>query len=454
LELEFSVIFFYLLITVMPLIRHPLWERYVGDVTIIKCVGLLCLLYAGVHVALRRRLPAFFSTWQARLFILFFLISAASYLLMGSRTDLEFNPILSYSSFLVLLFITLAVVDSLSRLRWVLLVAIGSEAFASLYVLREWQKYHNVYAQFRPGFVVGDPNYFCVSAVLCLPIASYLLLGEQRLLQRLYCLGCLLLTLAAVTLSASRGGLIGLIVSFFFAIWHSRRRVRNFVLVMCLLVPMTIFSPTSPLRRLLRPNYSAQQSTENHEQILVAGLRMIAAHPLVGVGLGNFKLRMSSYADPDLQQQFIAHNSYLEVAAEMGVPALMVFLGILFFTFRTLTQLRVRLAASEATLLLRAVQGIQAGMAGSCISLFFVSGQYQKLNWFIIFLVMCLPPLEKAVREGEKAHVPRRDTGWASRQPPRRREPARERRLAWGSRGLSALSPLRAKQFLRNREES
>ncbi len=434
----FSVIFFYLLITVMPLTRHPVWERFIGDVTIVKCVGLLCLFYAGAHLALRRRLPAFFSTWQARLFILFFLMCAASYLLMGSRTELEFSPILSYSSFLALLFITLAVVDSLSRLRWVLLVAIGSEAFASLYVLREWQKYRSVYAQFRPGFVVGDANYFCVSAVLCLPIAFYLLLGRQRLLERLYCLGCLLLTLAAVAFSASRGGLLGLLVSFFFAVWHSRRRMRNFVLVMCLFIPMVAFSPTSPLRRLLRPNYSAQQSTENHKQILVAGLRMIVAHPLVGVGLGNFKLRMSSYADPDLQQQFIAHNAYLEVAAEMGLPALIVFVSILFFTFRTLSQLRARLAKSEPTLVLRAVQGIQAGLAGSCISLFFVSGQYQKLNWFIIFLVMCLPPLEKAASEGEKARVRTVGIGRASPPPQRRRDSVGDRRLAWSSRGLHA----------------
>lgn len=432
------MIFFYLLISVMPLTRHPLWERFIGDITLIKCLGLLCLLYASVHLVVRRSLPAFFSTWQARFFILFFLMCATSYLFMGSRAELEYSPLLSYSSFLALFFVTLAVVDSMSRLRWVLLVAIGSEALASLYVLREWQKLHGVYAQFRPGFVVGDPNYFCVSAVLCVPIAFYLLLGQPRLWERVYCLGCLLLTSAAVALSASRGGLLGLTFSFLFAVWHSRRRARNLLLVLCLLVPMVAISPTSPLQRLLRPNASVQQSTENHKQILVAGLRMIAAHPLVGVGLGNFKLRMSSYVDPGLQQQFMAHNAYLEVAAEMGVPALMVFLGILLFTFRTLSQMRARLAKSEETLLLRAVQGIQAGMAGSCISLFFVSGQYQKLNWFIIFLVMCLPLLERAAPEGEKARVRRLGVLPVPRREPRSRGPAGDRGLVWGSRGLHA----------------
>jgi hypothetical protein len=77
-------------------------------------------------------------------------------------------------------------------------------------------------------------------------------------------------------------------------------------------------------------------------------------------------------------------------------------------------------------------------MAGSCISLFFVSGQYQKLNWFIIFLVMCLPPLEQAAREGEKAGVRGVGIGRASPPPQRRRDCISDRRLAWSSRGLHA----------------
>ena len=60
--------------------------------------------------------------------------------------------------------------DSLQRLRWVILMAIGSVAYASLHLIREWQKYGGMAAGYRPGWVVGDPNYYSISALLCIPM--------------------------------------------------------------------------------------------------------------------------------------------------------------------------------------------------------------------------------------------------------------------------------------------
>jgi len=54
-------------------------------------------------------------------------------------------------------------------------------------------------------------------------------------------------------------------------------------------------------------------------------LTIIKAHPLVGVGLGNFSLRNSLYA----------HNSYLQIWAEMGILGLLSFLWIILAFFKT-----------------------------------------------------------------------------------------------------------------------
>lgn len=54
-------------------------------------------------------------------------------------------------------------------------------------------------------------------------------------------------------------------------------------------------------------------------------LEIINAHPLTGVGLGNFNLLQSRYA----------HNSYLQICAEMGIPALLSFIWLAFFIVRS-----------------------------------------------------------------------------------------------------------------------
>lgn len=385
------MILFYFLVGIMPLSQHHIWARFVGELTIFKYIGGACVLYAVLHLASRRAIPAYFRTWQARLLIVFYLMAAASYFTKGAGGVLELSPFLSYTSFLLLFFVTVTVVDSLRRLRWVMLVAVGSVAFASLYVLREWQKYQSVYAGFRPGWVVGDPNYFNISAVLTLPIAFYLLLGARDMWARLFCLVCLLVTLVAVTLGASRGGFLGLIAALLLTVWHSRERLRNVTLVGVLVLPVALLLPISPLQRLLHPSQSDKGAEESRIAVWRAGLHMMAAHPIAGVGLGNFKSLVPQYSRDKNPPDNIAHNAYIEIGAEMGLPTLFAFLGILVFSYRTLSRVRVRASRAGLPFVWQAASSLQAGLVGSGVAIFFVSGQYQKLLWLMVFLSVGLP---------------------------------------------------------------
>lgn len=403
---------FYLLVGVMPLSQHHIWGAMVGEATVFKYLGAFCVLYAVIHLATRRNFPPFFATWQARLFVVFFLIATTSYLAHYIPKPWESSPFLSYVSFLLLLFVTLTVVDSPRRLRWVLLVAIGSVAFASLYMIREWQKAYPVHGfSYRPGWVVGDPNYFTISALLTLPLAFYMMLERRSLWERWFCLGCLIVTLVAVTLGASRGGFLGLVAAFLFVVWRSRRRPRNLALVSASLLALSFASPVSPVKRLLHPARSDVEAEESRLVAWHAGLCMIRAHPFTGIGLGNFKILMPLYGGPGAKVDSIAHNAYVEIAAEMGIPALLIFLAMLYFSHRTLQQVSRRQQVSGRKLLRQAAFGIQGGLLGSAVALFFVSGQYQKLLWLMVFLSMCLPgllPLKASRardREGSQSHT-------------------------------------------------
>src|SRR5260370_216911 len=133
-------------------------------------------------------------------------------------------PLLACPSFALVFFVTMVVVDSLKRLRMVLAVAVGSVAFASLYVVREWQVYHNVFSEFRPGAVTGDSNYFVLSAVICMPVAFYLMVEQKSTGWRVFWAGSLAVTLVATTLASSRGGFLGTVAAFLYLVMRSRRR--------------------------------------------------------------------------------------------------------------------------------------------------------------------------------------------------------------------------------------
>jgi hypothetical protein len=64
-------------------------------------------------------------------------------------------------------------------------------------------------------------------------------------------------------------------------------------------------------------------------------LKMFQDHPLLGVGLNNFTVRMSEYGKVSGWASFLqpVHNVYLLIAAETGLLGLIAFFGLLFSVF-------------------------------------------------------------------------------------------------------------------------
>ena len=132
---------------------------------------------------------------------------------------------------------------------------------------------------------------------------------------------------------------------------------------------------------------------------------MIEHHPITGIGLGQFKPKMDDYADPGVTISSIGHNTYLEVAAETGLPNLLVFAAMLFFTYRTLSRVRRQAADSGPPLLYLQAYGIKAGFVGYIVGAVVLSSEYLKLFWLWIFISMVLPsflPVQLDKQEGNK----------------------------------------------------
>lgn len=396
------MIVFYLLISLMPMDQDPFWGTFLGAGTLVKYVGLVCIVYATFHLLVRRVPPRYLGTMQASLFLLFFLLSSASYWFLGPRFSLRASAFISYLSMVFLFFVVLSVVDTLKRLRWTLLTMMGAMGFTSLIIFREWMRD----PMWRPGSISGDANYFALNLCLVFPVALLVVLRSQALWERIFALGCMIAMIVANTLGASRGGLFGLAATILFLIWHSPRRLRNFAVIIVLVVPPLLLLPSSPLRRLSQSSWSNRVGEEARLNAWKAGLRMVQQHPLTGIGLGEFKVDMPRYADNPRVAPSIAHNTYIEVAAECGLLTLLVFIGVLFFTYHTLSKVRRQTADTGPPLVNLAALGFQAGLVGYFVGAFFLSAEYQKIFWLWVFLAMALPSLCESLagQQQEETH--------------------------------------------------
>jgi len=386
--------FFYWLISIMPLEEHWLWGHALfGTFTVIKALGLLCFLIAvyrlvSGHVSLRR----FYRQHAGWCFLFLAILSLAATHSLPQVAPAAWSHIAS----IILLFITvLALVNSRVRLSRTLLVAIGAGGFASLYTIR-LQSY---YAEgFRGGGLSLDSNYYAMLVGLWIPIAVVWAFSRRPRWERLFCAGCLVAMLMGAAIAASRGGFLGLAVAFVYLILRSKHRVRNLLIAGAVIFPLSLFALSGLLHRFTHPNAGDRFGEQARIIAWKSGVRMIEAHPLAGVGLHNFEKVILQYEDPawltgvmdDQPIVSLAHNTYVELTAETGLPGLFSFLIMLIATFCSLERDRRRAQRARRSHLANIALGLQAGLLSFAVSAAFLSAWWEKMVWLLIFLPMCL----------------------------------------------------------------
>ena len=326
------MLLYYFLIISLPLAEQWFFAYRVAGLPVDKYLGALVMMYAIFYLISRNIVPRFFASAQSRAYLVFYAIACFSWL-TARQSDASNDMIIVYTAHLLFMFTTLALLDSTRKVRISLIMGVVALGVVSQYVLREWRyglmQYGVVY---RPGTVGGGPDVFSASALVFLPVAYFFLKIVRSRWEKILLVGCLGLGVVAVMVAASRGALLGLAATVLVSVARSRRPVRNFIVLTAVLSVTMVAFPNSPLWRALHPGHGDIESTELHKTVWKAGIRMIKRHPLTGVGLGNFKTVVNDYSDRHVN--LIAHNTYIEMGAEMGFPGLLAYIALLFFTFR------------------------------------------------------------------------------------------------------------------------
>jgi O-antigen ligase len=152
-----------------------------------------------------------------------------------------------------------------------------------------------------------------------------------------------LLGLPIVTLmTGSRNGLLQLTLLGGLVLleqrqWAPAQRGRAVALMALVAVVVLLLAPSDMLERA--SNFDpAGRSVEGRTATLWAGARMVAEHPLLGVGPGNFRWRNAELIGLPLS----SHNSYLWALTAGGPLLLFLYLAIFYRTYRMLRSVERR----------------------------------------------------------------------------------------------------------------
>jgi len=239
------------------------------------------------------------------------------------------------------------------------------------------------------GGIYSNPNDLAFAIVLSMPFCLAFLLSTRGALRKAVWSVSMLVMLGAVFMTGSRGGFITLVVAGTVLLWHFGVRGRRMYLIAVAVVAGAILMGLAG--GVLRSRFSAMAggaaaqdvngyeasaygSYEERRQLMITSLKAISHYPILGLGSGNFVVYSGAWLE--------VHAAYLQIAAEVGIPALVLYL--LFFKrgFGNLRKLRkMRDLDPEKKLFVGALHSSLIGfMTGIC----FAPEAYQFFPYFSV----------------------------------------------------------------------
>ena len=308
----------------------------------------------------------------------------------------------------VVIFIVMVnVVRTEARLKSLIFLAMAAGIWLSVQAVNDYRlglmTVEGYRAAGRGTGIFGNTNDMALHLVTILPISVALMIGSKGAARKLLYGTCAAVMISAIVLSYSRGAFIGMLIVFLFIAWKlgSRRRLEIVFAVLAFAGVIVLLAPDKYGSRLLSifiPSLDAEGSADSRRGELFRSIYLALRHPLLGIGMGNYQPEMS-------YKGLVTHNSYTQVAAEMGMSALVCYVMFIVTPLKKLGQIaRETFETRRDSRFYYLALGLQASLIAYLISSFFLSVAYVWYVYYLVAYAVCLRRLYES--ETGRAVVP------------------------------------------------
>lgn len=365
----------------------------------ILAAGFAVMLYLARQTPIRRldliKSPLFYTL--IGLGVAAFLSIPAS-MWVGRSAIFFLSEVIPNTTFAVLIALAVRSLDDLVWLSKVILFgAFGYGLFVFLFF--------DVGNLGRLGSLVHyDSNDFALLIVCTIPFAVYFLGAEKNVTRRLFALGCLALFVLVLIRTGSRGGFLGFVgITLFIMLRYSAipARIRTSAAIGGVLVLLAVAPATywNQMRTMLTPeqDYNTTE-VEGRKFVWQRGIGYMLDRPLTGVGLKAFPVAEGHSEIAQVRAMggrgfkwSVAHSSFIETGAELGIPGLVLFIAMFVIAFKLLRRVKPVAGETRETSRRRALaQMLMGSFVGFLICGFFLSAQHFSILYALLGLTMAL----------------------------------------------------------------
>lgn len=249
--------------------------------------------------------------------------------------------------------------------------------------------------------ILENPNDLAINIAINFPLCMGFLFAAKKGLSKLLWAAGLLCILYGVVATYSRSGMIAMTITGLICLWEFGVKGKRPLLLagtaICgvLALGALVASPRymgriASLVKAPDPSIRGANTMESHgdaslqarTQLLKDSLRLMAQHPLFGIGPGMFPIVTGEWR--------VVHNTYTELGAEAGIPALLLFVSLLITSGRRIRKVR-KLPGYAADPDIRLwASALWAGLAGYAAGAFTASTEYTLFTYFLVGYICAL----------------------------------------------------------------
>lgn len=200
-----------------------------------------------------------------------------------------------------------------------------------------------------PGGMLADNNDFALA--LCMGVPMLLALGwadPRPLIKRVF-LAMVPLTGLTIMATHSRGAFVAMSATMGVIVWRAKNRVAAIAVALLIVTAGVLVAPRSYVERLWTiKEYETEGSAKGRLDAWKVAFHMIESNPVLGVGFDKFQRNYKRYdpnaltSDEGNEGTRVAHNSYLQIWAECGTPAFLLYMGLIVLSYLDLWRVRAQ----------------------------------------------------------------------------------------------------------------
>lgn len=246
-----------------------------------------------------------------------------------------------------------------------------------------------------------NPNDLAINIAINFPLCMAFLFAAKGGLRKIAWAAGLLCMMYGVVATYSRSGMIAMVITGLVCLWEFGIKGKRFLLLATtailgiLGVAGLVASPRYAERILTlirRPDprelvpgtmeSHGEASLEARSQLLNKSLTLMLHHPIFGIGPGQF---------PAITQEWrVAHNTYTELGAEAGIPALALFVALLVTSTRRVMGIAKLPGYSGHAEIRIWASALWAALAGYMAGAIFASTEYNLFPYFVVGYICAL----------------------------------------------------------------